>query len=181
MLQHKLTPSLPRIHTFLFSFYLSKSSVLRLRWSLIVTMSPMDRVDIALVSTEDVPPCFRVVSKSFGHDAPFVDMYFPNHDTPSGQVQGSSRLAAWRQGSQDSTFLKAVIRDDQGDQEHIIGLAVWTHMKDPPPAALEEVEDVEEIWPDVNDREFMTRLWRDYVVPRTQAIIDSGGKGVYGK
>lgn len=62
-----------------------------------------------------------------------------------------------------------------------MGLAIWTVMKEAPPAELSMVENVEEVWPDQSDREFMTRLWRDYVVPRTRAINDSGGKGVYGK
>ena len=108
-------------------------------------------------------------------------MYFPHHDTPAGQIQGSKRLATWRQTSKNSTFLKAAIQAGQGDQEQIIGLAVWTYMTEPPPAELKKVENVEEVWPDKDDREYMTRLWRDYVVPRTQAIKDSGDRGIYGK
>lgn len=138
-------------------------------------------VDVSLVSDAEIPACVDVISKAFGHDAPFVDIYFPNHDTPSGQAQASKRLIAWKQSSESSTFLKAVTRADDGSQEHIIGLAVWTLMKEAPPAELSKAENVEEVWPDEYDREFMTRLWREYVIPRTQTINDSGGKGVYGK
>lgn len=143
-------------------------------------MGPVSKVDVALVSDGEMPVCVEVVSKAFGHDAPFVDIYFPNHDTPSGQAQASKRLVAWKQGSEDSTFLKATTRADDGSQEHIIGFAIWTFMKEAPPAEVSEAENVEEVWPDEDDREFMARLWREYVVPRTQAIKDSGGKGVYG-
>lgn len=140
---------------------------------------PSNKVEVALVSDKDIPTCFQVLSESFGHDAPFVDIYFPGHDTPSGQAQGTKRLTAWKQSSEDSTFLKAVARAGEGHQEHIVGLAVWTYMKEPPPAELEKVEDVEEVWPDEEDREFMTRLWRDYVIPRTRVINESSNKGVY--
>lgn len=143
-------------------------------------MGPVSKVDVALVSDAEIPACVEVISKAFGHDAPFVDIYFPNHDTPSGQAQASRRLIAWKQGSESSTFLKAIATTDGGNQENIIGLAVWTFMREAPPAELSQAENVEEVWPDADDREFMTRLWREYVIPRTETINDSGGKGVYG-
>lgn len=136
---------------------------------------------MAVISDEDVPTCFQVVSKAFGHDAPFLDNYFPAHDTPAGEAVGTKRLLQWKQHSEDSAFLKAVTQDADGGQEKIMGIAVWTYMKEPPPAELARVEDVEAVWPDEADREFMTRLWRDYVIPRTQAIKGSDGKGVYGR
>ncbi|KAI1658651.1 hypothetical protein F4813DRAFT_355838 [Daldinia decipiens] len=142
-------------------------------------MPSVNKVDISPLSDEEIPIAFQVLSKSFGHEAPFVDIYFPSHDTPSGQAQGSKRLTVWKQTSEASTFLKATTRGDQGDQELIIGFAVWTLMKEAPPAELAKTENVEEVWPDEADREFMTRLWSDYVIPRSKAIEDSGGKGVY--
>ena len=142
---------------------------------------PTDKVRVALLADEEVPISHQVISKGFGHNAPFFDYYFPDPDTPSGQELGSKRLTAWKQTSKDSTFLKAVTEPGQGEQERIIGLGIWTYMTEPPPVELDKVENVEEVWPDKDDREFMTRLWRDYVVPRTQAINDAGGKGVYGE
>ncbi|KAI0886506.1 uncharacterized protein GGS22DRAFT_114338 [Annulohypoxylon maeteangense] len=141
-------------------------------------MAP-DKVDVVLLSDEEIPTCFEILSKSFSNGAPFVDIYFPHHDTPSGQAQGSKRLLEWKKSSSDSTFLKAVARGNHGEQEHIIGLAVWTYMKEAPHAELDKDENVVEVWPDEDDREYMTRLWRDYVIPRTQAIAASDGKGVY--
>ncbi|KAI0509241.1 hypothetical protein F5B22DRAFT_367772 [Xylaria bambusicola] len=144
-------------------------------------MSSTNRIDIALIEDGDMPACFKIVSETFGHDAPFVDIYFPNHDTSYGQVQGSSRLLAWKHASRDSVFLKAVtsVDGDRTSKDHIVGLAVWTHMKAIPPQKLEDAENVEEIWPDMNDRKFMTALWEDYVRPRSQAVRDSNGNGVY--
>lgn len=143
-------------------------------------MAASSRVDVALVTDGDIPTFVEVVSKAFGHNAPFVDIYFPNHNTMAGQAQLSSRFTAWKQCSESSTFLKAVTRPGEGDQEKIIGLAIWTLMKESPPSVLAEAENVEEVWPNVDDREFMTRLWRAYVIPRTQSIRDSEGKGIYG-
>ncbi|KAJ8122334.1 hypothetical protein ONZ43_g1441 [Nemania bipapillata] len=144
-------------------------------------MSASTKIDVALLVDEDIPTCFKVLSESFGHNAPFVNIYFPNHDTLSGQVQGSSRLKAWKHNAPDSAFLKAVttIEDNGIKKELIMGLAIWTHMKEIPPQKIEDAEDVEEVWPDLSDRKFMAGLWEDYVKPRTQAVKDSNGKGIY--
>jgi len=138
------------------------------------------QICVAPLADDDIPASFQVLSKSFGHDAPFVDIYFPAHDTPAGQAQGSKRLQAWKHGAPNSTFLKAVTKTGPC-QDRLIGIAIWTHMDEAPPAELEKVEDVEEVWPDEKDREFMTRLWREYVVPRSEAIEGSKGRGVYGE
>ncbi|KAF2969441.1 hypothetical protein GQX73_g4104 [Xylaria multiplex] len=144
-------------------------------------MSTSKEVDVALLDDIDIPTCFKILSESFGHNAPFVNIYFPNHDTPSGQLQGSNRLTAWKHTSQNSVFLKAITPPDVNvtTTENIIGLAIWTHMKDIPPQQLEDAENVEEVWPDVNDRRFMAALWGDYVKPRTHAVRESRGKGAY--
>jgi hypothetical protein len=145
-------------------------------------MSEHKKIDVSLVEDEDIVACFEVVSESFGHDAPFLDNYFPKHDTPNGRIQGTNRLAAWKQHAPNSVFLKAVtyLPRSQGQGQRVIGIAVWTHMKEVPPQKLEDAENVEEFWPDHSDRKFMTGLWRDYIVPRTQAIKNAEGKGVYG-
>ncbi|KAI0548177.1 hypothetical protein F4679DRAFT_551531 [Xylaria curta] len=52
-------------------------------------------------------------------------------------------------------------------------------MKDIPPQKLEDAEIVDEIWPDMNDRKFMSSLWEDYVKPRTRAVKESDGRGVF--
>ncbi|KAI1858229.1 hypothetical protein JX265_010897 [Neoarthrinium moseri] len=142
-------------------------------------MSTGFKVSVALLSDHEIPTCFQILSKSFGHDAPFVDMYFPGHDTPSGQARGSERLKQWKQNADNSTFLKAITRLEPINEERIIGFAIWTYMKEPPPADLVNVEDVNTVWPDEDDREFMTQLWKSYVIPRTQAIKGSHDRGVY--
>ena len=137
------------------------------------------KVEVALVSDEDIPTCCRILSESFAHNEPFIDAWFPHHETSSGQAQGTKRLLEWKETSPESTFLKAVTYRD--NQEQIMGFAIWKREKEQIPAELDKTEDVEEIWPNKNDREYMARLWRDYVVPQNKAISDSKGKGVYSK
>lgn len=143
-------------------------------------MGTATKLGVDLLSEEDVPTCFQILSNSFGHSAPLMDMLYPNHDTPPGQEQGSKRLAVWRQSAKNSVFLKAVGQTTQ-EPDKIVGFAIWTHMQEPPPLDITQTENAEEVWPDTIDREYMTRLWRNYVIPRTQAIKNSNGKGVYGK
>lgn len=122
-----------------------------------------------------------MMSSSFGYNAPFVNAYFPAHDTPKGQAQGAERLLAWKHSSPESQFLKAVCTRDGA--EVIIGLGIWTHMTEPPPQTLEEAEGeegVKKYWPGDDDRDFMKALWTEYVKPRTKAVLNAKGKGVYG-
>lgn len=138
------------------------------------------RFDVSICADEDMTDCFKVISNSFGHDAPFIDAFFPDHETNVGQNQGYKRLLSWKNTSAQSTFLKATTRAGDGGRERVIGVAIWTFMKEPPPNDFEVVEDVKQFWPDGDDREFMKVLWRKFVIPRSQAVIDSKGDGVYG-
>ncbi|KAI1310299.1 hypothetical protein F5Y03DRAFT_345689 [Xylaria venustula] len=144
-------------------------------------MCTSKKVEVVLMDDEDVPTCFKILSDSFGHDAPFVEVYFPNHNTPAGQVQGSNRLLAWKRKAPESKFLKALtsIESEGVSEERIIGFGIWTHMRDIPPQKIEQVENSEEVWPNMTERRFMAGLWEEYVKPRTQAVKDAQGKGVY--
>ena len=138
-------------------------------------------MEIQELLDEDIPECCEIISKSFGHNEEFVDIYFPNHDTPSGQASLVKRLTEWKHSTPESKFLKSVTTYDRTGRKFITGVAIWTLMKEPPPAELEKAENVEEVWPDKEDREYMSRLWETYVIPRSRAIHASEGKGVYGK
>ncbi|KAK6068969.1 hypothetical protein SCUP234_10916 [Seiridium cupressi] len=128
-------------------------------------MSSTVKVDVSLVPDEDIPTCFRILY----------------HDTPSGQAQGSKRLLLWEQSAKNSVFLKAVTQRGLRDEEHILGVGIWTLMKGLPPSDLVEVENADQVWPAKGDREFMARLWNSYVILRSQGIKESTGKGVCGE
>ncbi|KAF9734585.1 hypothetical protein PMIN01_07488 [Paraphaeosphaeria minitans] len=44
---------------------------------------------------------------------------------------------------------------------------------------LDGEEGVRRYWPEEEDREWMGVLWRDYVKPRTGALVGAEGRGVY--
>lgn len=138
-------------------------------------------VSIGLCSDEDLPACFSAMAKGFDHDAPFFDIYYPGHDTPVGQSRGSERLLAWKKAAPESTFLKAILRSAPEDPDKVIGFAVWTLMKEPPSPDLDELEDINNVWPDASDAEYMRRLWRKYVIPRSNVVASSKGAGIYGR
>ncbi|KAF2437782.1 hypothetical protein P171DRAFT_505459 [Karstenula rhodostoma CBS 690.94] len=144
-------------------------------------MPPSNNVHMAPLEDADIPETFRIMSLSFGSDAPFINAYFPAHTTPTGQSQGSERLLAWKNSAPNSQFLKAVASSKNGG-DVIIGIGIWTYMTEKPPQTLEEAEGEEEVrkyWPEEGDREWMRALWREYVKPRTGAVVGAEGSGVY--
>ncbi|KAL5393048.1 hypothetical protein PMIN02_005972 [Paraphaeosphaeria minitans] len=55
-------------------------------------------------------------------------------------------------------------------------------MTEKSPQTLDEAEGEEGVrryWPEEEDREWMGVLWRDYVKPRTGALVGAEGRGVY--
>ena len=55
-------------------------------------------------------------------------------------------------------------------------------MLTPPSADLSKIEDMAAVWPDPSDREFASRLWREYIVPRSEAVREAEeGKGALGR
>lgn len=146
-----------------------------------INTMPTSSIAVSKLSDEDIPLCFVLISNSFAHDAPFVDNYFPGHDTPEGRILGTKRLLAWKNGSEaeGAAWIKATKEVD--GVQRIIGLAAWSHMREAPPDDLERVEgDLSVAWPDEGDREYMKQLWFWYVKPRSKHVVESQGKGVYG-
>lgn len=138
-------------------------------------MATTPHIKIAKCTDDDIPECFAVMSHGFGHDAPFLDAYFPDHDTPEGSKTGTARLLAWKQGEPESTFLKATLGDK------IIGIAVWSYIKEAPSADLTQYENVQAVWPNEDDLEHMMQMWSSYVISRANAIKEGGSSGIYGK
>ena len=140
----------------------------------------MANVSIQKCTPADIPACMEVISVTFKHDKPLVDLLFPAHETANGRTQGTERLTKQLQTDEDASFIKAV--QESGEGEKIVGFAIWTHMVQPPPENISEVEDMEAVWPNKTDRAFMTEVWREYVGPRSEAVRQAEeGKGVWGK
>ena len=106
-------------------------------------------------------------------------------DSAAGQVSGIRTLLAWKKSDKDTHFLKATIEDPDGDRKPVIaGFAVWTLLRTPPSLAPaltdEENAQMEEVWPDPSDRQFMNEMWKSYIAPRSKALEMEGEKGIYG-
>lgn len=121
------------------------------------------------------------MAKGFDHDSPFFDIYYPGHDTEIGQLAGSRRLLAWKKAASESSFLKATLNSTPESPNKIIGFAVWTLMEEVPSANIDELDDVNDVWPDAGDAEYIRRLWRKYVIPRSDVVASSDGAGIYGE
>lgn len=130
---------------------------------------------VEIATDDDIPEYFQVMSNCFGHDAPFVDICFPGHDTTDGLKAGTRRLLAWKQKAPELTFLKAVL------EGKVMGIAVWTLMREATSPDISKYEDEQAVWPDEEDREYMKQLWSSYVVSRSNAIEQGGSMGIYDK
>ena len=138
-------------------------------------------------TSEDIPACAEITSLAFGHSAPFVDIFFPEHDTPTGSDQLISRLRSWLESDPHASFLKAEVEKEMMNEDgsratEIAGFAVWTHMlasRNPPPTELAEVEDIDAVWgtkaathQDAEaEKLFVKQIWTSYVEPRRSAIL----------
>ena len=135
---------------------------------------------------------FSVIDAAFGNRAPFVNIFFPNHDTPAGHEQGTRRLTAWQKSDGNAHFLRAVATPDYPGtppNEGVLAHAIWTFTDEPPPSDLGKVEDVEKVWGALGqgderraeeEMQFMRQIWSQYVVPRSEAVQDGNGKGCWG-
>ncbi|KAF2239993.1 acyl-CoA N-acyltransferase [Viridothelium virens] len=137
-------------------------------------------INIAACTEVDIPQCMEIISAAFQHNAPFVDIYFPNHDT-TGRAQALERLHNWFTSDPDAQFLKA---EKNG---RVLGFAVWTHTlssKNPSPNDLKDAEDVDAVWGRLGEdgekeKRFVEQVWYSYVQPRRAAVFAAPeGKGV---
>ena len=130
-------------------------------------------INIAACNEADIPQCMEVISAAFAHDAPFVDIFFPNHDT-TGRQQATERLREWFTSDPHARFIKA---EKNG---RILGLAIWTHMlssKNPTPEDVKEFEDVDAIWGAIGEgdaeKRFVEQTWYSFVQPRRKALFEA--------
>lgn len=136
---------------------------------------------IRKVKSTEIPQCFSVISTAFGHHTPFIEVYYPNHGTPAGDAQASSRLQKWFD-SDTSTFLTAELPG--GPNGGIVAIGIWTLAREEQPWQIEKIENVEEVWAPVGGEKeirFMSQIWKAIVAPRNSVIRTAGEKGVWGQ
>ena len=158
-----------------------KISHLRSKSQTATTMAkPSQAFTITSCTHTDLASCFGIISAAFQHRAPIVDVLFPNHDTLQGTEHGITRLKSWQDSDPNAHFIRVT-----SSNGNTVGFAVWTFMSEPPPADLAKVEDMDAIWGKLpngeTEKEFAKQLWKWYVIPRSDAVKASEGKGVYGE
>lgn len=118
----------------------------------------------------DMDRAFAVVSSAFGHEHPYIDAVFPDHDTEHGRKRGGERMLAIKNSDPNTTFIKVV--DTLSGR--MIALAKWNVYKDG--TVPEEGELEGEFWEEREEKEYARYLFREFLVPRRRAIRESGGR-----
>ena len=117
----------------------------------------------------DMNDAFAIISAAFGHDHPFIDALYPDHEQPFGRKRGGERLLAIKQSDPNTTFVKVVDRDTN----RMIAVAKWNIYDGVVPE--ESVPDGH-FWSSLEDKEYAQHLFHAFNVPRRKAIRESGGQ-----
>lgn len=123
---------------------------------------------LELCTDADMAPTFAILSKAFGHEHPYIDAAFPQHDTPAGRAIGASRMLAIKHSDPNTTFIK-VMDTDTGT---MIAQAKWNIYRSTIPPELELDGD---FWENEEEKEYAQLLCGEYLIPRIRAIRESGG------
>ena len=148
-------------------------------------MAASKAFNISACAPQELRACFALMSAAFGRNAPVINVLFPNHFTPTGAEQGTKRLEQWQQSEPHAHFIKATSSLPNVHKPGVSGFAVWTLMPEQPPQELDDTEDAGAVWGRLEnaevETEFARQIWRRYVKPRSAAVRESNGKGVYGR
>ncbi|KAK4495501.1 hypothetical protein PRZ48_013833 [Zasmidium cellare] len=131
-------------------------------------MAPSTSIHLRLATTDDLDEIVHVMSRSFKHDAAFVDVFYPGHDTPEGHAKAVKQFASYWQGYESHADL-VVATDGSGE---IVGFALWTYMSSSinlSPATLESTPFAET----EDDAEFAKQVWKSFITPRRSAIFEA--------
>lgn len=137
---------------------------------------------LRLATSEDIPGIAKAMSRAFKHDAPFVDVFYPDHDTPEGQAAAARNIGAYWQGYKSNADLIVAIPEHSGGSDEIMGFALWTYMSSSmnlSPAELDSTPFAKS----ESDATFARQLWRSYIVPRRTAVLEASeirnGDGIW--
>ena len=125
--------------------------------------------EVEICTDADMDRAFAIVSSSFGHEHPYIDACYPEHDTELGRKRGGERMLAIKNSDPNTTFIKVV----DNSTGRMIALSKWNVYNETVP---EEVDLDGDFWQSQDDKEYAQHLFREYLVPRRKAIKDSGGR-----
>ena len=125
-------------------------------------------LQLSFCEDRDMVDVFAVISASFGHEHPYIESLFPDHDQPLGRQRGGERLLNIKHTDPNTTFLKVV----DINSKQIVGVAKWIVYNGVLPE--ESVPDGP-FWANQDEKELAQDMFRGYNVPRMKAIRESGG------
>lgn len=126
-------------------------------------------LELSPCQNADMSRVFELVSLSFGHQHPYIEAVFPEHDTPAGRKSGAERLLSAKLNDPVASFHK-VVDTATGD---IIATARWNIYDNMVP---EEVMTLPAAYfQDIEAKEYAEYMFTEYLKPRRNAIRQSGG------
>lgn len=125
-------------------------------------------LQVQFCSDADMARTFAIISSAFGHEHPYIDAAFPAHDTPVGRQLGGERMLAIKHTDPNTKFLKVV----DTETGKMIAQAKWNIYKNTIPTIV----DLDgPYWKTDEEKEYAQLLCREYLIPRTKAIKETGG------
>lgn len=124
---------------------------------------------LAPCTNTDMDRAFAIISDSFGHEHPYIEYVFPDHDTPVGRKVGAERIRAIKNSDLSTTYLK-VTNTDTGV---IVAVAKWNIYDGVIP---EEVQLDGDYWETETKKELAREIFAGYLRPRQEAIREAGGR-----
>ena len=125
------------------------------------------KVDVC--ADADMPRTFAIISAAFGHEHPYFDAVYPEHDQPLGRERGGERLLAFKHSDPNTTFLKVT----DTNTKDLLAVAKWNIYDGVVPD--EQLPDGP-YWSSQEDKEYGQHMFHEYMVPRMNAIRQSGGR-----
>jgi hypothetical protein len=116
----------------------------------------------------DMTRAFELLSVAFGHEHPYIESVFPAHETADGRRIGGERLLEFRKADPFATNIKAL----DPETGKMIGHARWIVCDG---ALAPEFELSGDYWDSQEQKEFASWMYSQYLVPRREAIKNSGG------
>ena len=124
--------------------------------------------ELGICSDADIDRAFAIISSSFGHDHPYFDYTFPEHDTPAGRKAGADRTRTFKNSDPNTTYVK-VTDTDTGT---IVAVAKWNVYENTIP---EELPLEGDYWPNETEKKLANEMWAGYLKPRRQAVREASG------
>jgi hypothetical protein len=125
-------------------------------------------LSLATCEDADMPRFFEIMSLGFGREHEYINIVFPEHDTPAGRALGGERML---QAKKDPITTCLKVTDNNTGE--IIGIAKWNLYKNEVPE--ETGLGTTEYWDTAEMAEYAEDLYVEYLKNRRAAIRASKG------